>query len=101
MGLSLPEGIDPAMLAQLAAQQGPPMPPGGAPPALPQGLEPDSEPADPLSCLKEVIDDFPKLLTELQDPRDVQDAIKALQILAGIQTRLMTAGQAPGGAQAS
>jgi hypothetical protein len=96
MSLQLPEGIDPQMLAQLAGQ--------GAPP-LPQGLQDQAEPGEdqggtPLDCLKEVIDDFPKLLTELQDPRDVQDAVKALQILAGVQTRLMTAGQAANGPQA-
>jgi hypothetical protein len=95
MSLSLPEGLDPAMLAQLGGGAG-----AGAPP-LPQGLQDDGDQAsDPLGCLKEVIDDFPRLLTELQDPRDVQDAVKALQILAGVQTRLMSAGQAASGPQA-
>ena len=90
MSLQLPEGMDPAMMAA-----------GGAPPAppLPQGLEDDQPTGDPLGCLKDVIDDFPRLLTELQDPRDVQDAVKALQILAGIQTRLMSGG--PSGPQGS
>jgi len=74
---------------------------GGPPPALPQGLQgEDQAPSDPLGCLKDVLDEFPKLLTELTDPRDVQDAIKAMHVLSGIQTRLMSGGQGQGGAQA-
>lgn len=81
------------MLPESGADQGGP----GLP--LPAGLDDEQAPSDPLGCLKDVIDDFPKLLTELQDPKDVQDAVKALQILAGIQTRLMSAapGQQQGG----
>jgi len=70
--------------------------PGGP---LPQGLDDSEPPEDPLACLKDVIDGFPRLLTALQDPKDVQDAVKALQTLAGIQTRLM-APQAGNAAQA-
>lgn len=91
MSLQLPEGLDPAVLAHLAAT--------GAPPGLPQGLQDDQSGGSAygqLDCLKAVIDDFPKLLTELQDPKDVEQAVTALKILAGIQTRLMSAGQASG-----
>ena len=85
--LSLPPG-----LAQ-ALGQGTPLP------AALQAGQPDQDDQggySQLDCLRDVIDDFPKLLTELTDPKDVQDAVSALRLLAGVQTRLM-AGQ--GGAQ--
>lgn len=76
---------------------------GQAPQGLPAGLGPDTDGGDPgyseLDCLKDVIDDFPKLLTELKDPKDVQDAVSALRLLAGVQTRLMSAQAGPSGAQ--
>jgi len=49
---------------------------------------------DPLQTLQTCIQALPGVIAALPDPRDTQDAIRALQILAGIQTRLMTG---PGG----
>ena len=92
MSLQLPEGLDPAVLAQLGGGG------GGAPP-LPAGLEQDDQASgDPLKCVQDVIEDFPRLLTELQDPKHVEMAVSALKILASIQTSLM---QAAGGPQGS
>lgn len=72
------------------------MPEMGAPgvqPPLPQDLlTPGDQPdqgAGELACLQKVLDDFPKLLTELQDPQDVEQAVGAMKVLAGIQRRLM------------
>jgi hypothetical protein len=85
MSGALPEGLQ-ALLSQA--------PPGGAGPALPQGLQGDNDDQgySALDCLKDVIDDFPKLLTELSDPKDVETAVSALKLLASIQTRLMQGG---------
>lgn len=93
MSLQLPEGLDPAVLAQLGDQ--------GAPP-LPQGLQGEddySESNDPLKVLQDCIEGLPKVIAALPDPQDTQDAIQALHILAKIQTRL-SGKQASNGPQA-
>jgi len=91
MSSQLPEGLQ-ALLAQAPAAGG----------SLPQGLqgESDEQGYTALDCLKDVIDDFPRLLTELQDPKQVEQAVSALKILANIQSQLMSAGQAASGPQA-
>ena len=74
--------------------------PGGGPAPTPPGMgptEPDQDDGG-LSCVQDTINYFPKLLHELSDPTDVQDAVKALQLLVGIQKRLMT-GSGQGGPQ--
>lgn len=59
----------------------------------------DDEGSDPLSTLQEVIEDVhSKLLPALKDPDDVNDAVKVLGVLTGIQKRLMgeQSGNSPG-----
>lgn len=79
------------------------IPPDAGPPQpspLPGGLADtgQDEQQDPLAVLQECIQALPGVIASLPDPQDTQDAIKALQILAGIQTRLMRgAGGAPTG----
>lgn len=65
--------------------------------SLPQNPPQEAPPSDPLQALQEVIEDFPALLVALRDSNDVHDATKALNILTGIQKRLM----APGPGQAA
>ena len=87
MSLALPEMLQQALAAHAASAGGPP---AGLPAGLGQPPQQDQDEGyDQLSCLRDVIDDFPRLLTELKDPKDVQDAVSALRLLAGIQTRLM------------
>lgn len=52
-----------------------------------------------LQSLQDTIEGFPPLLHALHDAADVNDAVKALHLLTGIQKRLMS-GQAGGPAQA-
>jgi len=79
-------------MAALQAQQGAPqLPPGLAD----QGGYQASQ--DPLQVLQECIQSLPGVLAALPDPRDVQDATRALLLLTGIQTRLMQQGQPGGG----
>lgn len=73
-------------------------PPQGAPPGLPQDLQDNPAGDQQLECLQKVLDDFPRLLTELQDPKHVETAVSALKALANIQTQLMSEG-GPGAAQ--
>lgn len=92
--------VPPELLAQLGVQ-GAPGPPGLAP----GGPDDGGYGGDPLSVLQECIQQLPAVIAALPDPRDTQDAVKALQLLAGIQTRMMSQGQqgpqgAPGGAPA-
>lgn len=87
MGIQLPEGMPEGM------------PEGDMNPSLPAGLEQGEQGYSELDCLKDVIDDFPRLLTELKDPVDVQDATKAMLILVGIQRRLMQPQQGQSGSQ--
>lgn len=82
MSMQLP----PELMAAISGGGG-----GGAPD---QGGQPDQE--SPLDTLQEVIQMIPGLLHALPDPQDVQDASRALLILAGIQTRLMRANGSPG-----
>lgn len=94
VSLSLPEGVDPAVLAHLAGA-------GGAPLALPQGLQgggyDQDDSSDPLKVLQDCIQKLPEVLSALPDPQDVQDATQALLTLTKIQTRLMNK-QGPSGA---
>lgn len=53
---------------------------------------------DQLQVLQDTIEGLPPLIHALHDPTDVNDAVKALHILTGIQKRLM--GQAGGPAPA-
>jgi len=81
-------------MAALQAQQGAPqLPPGLADQG---GYQPG---ADPLQVLQECIQSIPGLLNALPDPRDVQDATRALLLLTGIQTRLMQGGAQGGPGQ--
>ena len=67
---------------------------------MPAGLAEPGEPPDtedPLDVLQECIQQVSKTISALPDPKDTQDAVKALGLLAGIQTRLMTQTQGPGG----
>ena len=93
----------------MALPGGAPSSPGGIPPQLMQliaqqqagqGGDPEETGANDggLSCLQDTLNDMAKLLHELTAPQDVQDATKAMTILAGIQTRLMgSAGGSPAG----
>lgn len=94
MSLQLPEGVPPGLAQALQGGQGLPAALQGPPPG-----QDDDQGYSELDCLKDVIDDFPRLLTELTDPKDVQDAVSALRLLAGVQTRLMSAQAGPGGSQ--
>ncbi len=60
------------------------------------GDESTAEGSSELDTLQEIMNDLPKLISALQDPKDVEQAITCLRVLAGIQTRLM---QGSGGAQ--
>lgn len=96
VSLQLPEGVDPAVLAHLAGA-------GGAPPALPQGLQggyDQDDSSDPLKVLQDCIQKLPEVLSALPDPQDVQDATQALLILTKVQTRLMNKQGGQGAAQA-
>lgn len=73
MSLSLPEPDNPAA-------QAPP----------PQALQQPASGYDQLQCLQDVLDDFPRLLTELQDPKHVEMAVAAMKTLASIQSQLMS-----------
>ena len=82
------------LLAALQANQGAPeLPPGLADQG---GYQPGQ---DPLQVLQECIQSIPGVLAALPDPRDVQDATRALLLLTGIQTRLMQAGTGGNGPQ--
>lgn len=63
------------------------------------GYGQDMTSSDPLSVLQQCIQTLPSVIAALPDPRDTQDATRALLLLTGIQTRLMQppAGGAPGG----
>lgn len=52
--------------------------------------EPDQGGQDPLQVLQEVLNDVHRLIAVLPDPQDTQDAVQALRVLAGVQTRLMS-----------
>ena len=95
--------VPPELLAQLGVQ-GAPGPPGYA--ADSGGQEAGGYGGDPLTTLQTCIQQIPGVIAALPDPRDVQDATRALLLLTGIQTRMMSQqGQqspqgAPGGAPA-
>jgi hypothetical protein len=102
--------VPPELLAQLQNQQaGPQIPPellaqlgvSGAPGQSAAGggygYGDDMTAADPLATLQQCIQALPAVIAALPDPRDTQDATKALLILTGIQTRLMSP-QTPQGA---
>lgn len=80
---------------------------GGAPPDLASilqggGAPPDQGGGDGLDELQQIIQMIPAVMSALPDPRDTQDVAKCLQILTGIQTRLMQQGGQRGpGPQAS
>jgi len=83
-------------MAALQAQQGAPsLPPGLADQG---GYTPQQ---DPLEVLQTCIQQLPGVLAALQDPRDVQDATRALLYLTGIQTRMMQGQQGGGGQQSA
>lgn len=75
--------------------------PEPAPPQAPQPLpgpldQPDpAGQQDPLQVLQDCIQSLPAVIAALPDPQDTQDAVKALGILAGIQTRLMRGAGGP------
>lgn len=54
------------------------------------GDQPDQPGQDPLQVLQEVLNDVHRLIAVLPDPQDTQDAIQAMRVLAGVQTRLMS-----------
>ncbi len=60
--------------------------------------ESTAEGSSELDLLQDVMNDLPKLIAALKDPKDVENAITCLRVLAGIQTRLMQS-QGSGGAQ--
>jgi hypothetical protein len=70
--------VPPELLAQLgvAGAQGQPGPYEGG--------------TDPLTTLQQCIQQLPGVIAALPDPRDVQDATRALLILTQIQQRMMT-----------
>lgn len=54
----------------------------------------------PLEVLQDCIQGLPRVIAALPDPKDVQDATKAMVLLTGIQVRLMGQGgngQSPSG----
>lgn len=67
---------------------------GGAPPNEDEG-------GGGLDPLQQVIQMLPGVMSSLPDPRDTQDVARCLQILTGIQTRLMQGGQRGAGPQAA
>ena len=81
---------------------------GGAPPDLASILQGGGAPPDQgggggpegLDSLQQIIQMIPAVMSALPDPRDTQDVARCLQILTGIQTRLMQGGQRGPGAQA-
>jgi len=82
------------LMAALQAQQGAP--------ALPPGLADQggyTPGQDPLQVLQQCINQLPGVLAALPDPRDVQDATRALLLLTGVQTRMMQGGGQGGGGQ--
>jgi hypothetical protein len=80
MNLQLPEP-DPAQA------QGGPLPAG-----LGGGGYDQDQQEDPLQVLQKCIQQLPRVIHALPDPKDVEDAVSALKILASIQTRLMKQG---------
>lgn len=83
---------------------------GGAPPDLASILQGGGAPPDTggggggpegLDSLQQIIQMIPAVMSALPDPRDTQDVARCLQILTGIQTRLMQGGQRGPGAQAA
>lgn len=82
--------VPPELLAQLgvAGAQGPP---GYAADQGQAGAGgPYSGATDPLTVLQECIQGLPGVIAALPDPRDTQDATRALLLLTGIQTRMMS-----------
>jgi hypothetical protein len=74
---------------------------GGIPPeilaALGGGGGQQEPQQNPLEVLQDVIQMIPSVMAALPDARDTQDMAKCLQILTGIQTRMMGNGpQGPG-----
>jgi hypothetical protein len=85
--------VPPELLAQLGVQ-GAAGPPGFAA-DQPGGYGGST---DPLTVLQECIQQLPSVIAALPDPRDTQDATRALLLLTGIQTRMMSQ-QGPQGPQ--
>lgn len=77
--------MDPAALAAMLGQQGPP---GAASLHPPQADDP-GDATDPLGALQDAIHAATTAMVALPDPQDVQDVAGALQVLARVQTRLM------------
>lgn len=50
----------------------------------------------PLDVLQQCIQSLPGVIQALPDAKDTQEAVKALLLLTGIQTRMMSASGAPG-----
>lgn len=75
------------------------------PPGLAQILQSGGAPPDDddrgLGPLQEVLQLLPGVMSALPDPRDTQDVARCIQILTGIQTRLMQGGQRGAGPQAA
>lgn len=70
--------VPPELLAQLGVS------------GTPQGGEgPYSGGSDPLTTLQECLQALPGVIAALTDPKDVQDATRAMLILTTIQQRLM------------
>lgn len=57
------------------------------------GYSPDQSPLD---VLRQCINAIPAVIHALPDPRDTQDAVRALLLLTGIQTRMMSGNGTPG-----
>jgi hypothetical protein len=85
--------VPPELLAQLGVS-GAQGPPGYA---ADQTGGQGGQGGDPLTVLQECIQSLPGVIAALPDPRDTQDATRALLLLTGIQTRMMS--QQGGGGQ--
>jgi len=85
--------VPPGLLAQLGIAGTP----GDSGPGAGYGYGQDMTAADPLATLQQCIQTLPAVIAALPDPRDTQDATRALLLLTGIQTRLMQPQGAGGG----
>jgi len=86
--------VPPELLAQLGVAGAP----GPSGPGAGYGYGQDDGAQDPLGTLQQCIQSLPGVIAALPDPRDTQDATRALLILTGIQTRMMSQGGPQGAA---